>query len=97
MSDLRRKMLAGTVVGAMLSGCASLSAPPADIDLPPGQIVTGCCDGAGIYPDWMIALADANVGALRRLGLIQLRPGRMTTQPQGRINEYRRWGFKGGR
>lgn len=82
MSDLRRKMLAGTVVGAMLSGCASLSAPPADIDLPPGQIVTGCCDGAGIYPDWMIALADANVGALRRLGLIQLRPGRMTTQPQ---------------
>ena len=65
-----------------VAGCAAPLAPASVAGLAPAQIVAGCCEGAGGYPDWMIALADANVGTLRRLGLIQLRPGRMTTQPE---------------
>lgn len=67
-----------------LAGCA---APPVPRDealtaRPMQEILAGCCDSAGLYPDWLIRLADANVEPLRQLGLIQLRPGRMTDQPE---------------
>lgn len=75
------RTVAGLVFLAM-AGCAAAPMPPDATRADPSRIVAGCCQGAGPYPDWMIALADANVGTLRQLGLIQFRPGRMTTQPQ---------------
>ena len=82
MRDLRLRTLARAAALVLLSGCAQSPAPPSMAGLPPGQIVAGCCDGAGPYPDWMINLAESNIGTLRRLGLIQLRPGWMVSQPQ---------------
>ena len=67
---------------AALTGCAGVPMPQEVARAEPAQIVAGCCQGAGPYPDWMITLADANVETLRQLGLIQLRPGRMTSQPE---------------
>jgi len=80
MRHLRLKALIAALV--LLSGCAQSPTPPSASELRPGQIVAGCCDGAETYPDWMINLAEANIGTLRRLGLIQLRPGWMVGQPQ---------------
>lgn len=66
-----------------LSGCAAptitTSVPRASLS--PGQIVEGCCDRAGPYPDWVLRLADAHSDMLRRVGLIQLRPGRIQNHP----------------
>lgn len=76
-----RRAWAGLALLAM-AGCAAAPMPPETLLAAPAQIVAGCCRGAGPYPDWMIALADANTGTLRQLGLIQFRPGRMTTQPE---------------
>ena len=82
---LRWLGIAGLVSG--LAGCA-LSSPEDRTEkramtlLPAGEIVDGCCDAGDTYPDWLIGLADANVETLRRIGLIQLRPGRMTRQPK---------------
>ena len=50
--------------------------------LPPSEIVAGCCDRAGSYPDWVIEMADDNAQTVRRLGQIQLRPGHLTRQPE---------------
>jgi hypothetical protein len=68
----------------MLTGCGATNIvtdqeaePPA-----PADIVAGCCDSAGVYPDWVIELADANVETMRQVGLIQFRPGHMTRQPE---------------
>lgn len=66
----------------VLTGCANTPLPPEAAQAHPAGIVAGCCQGAGPYPDWMIDLADANVETLRQLGLIQFRPGRMTSQPE---------------
>lgn len=69
-----------------LAGCA---APPMVTDPPgssgtPAEIVSGCCAGTGDYPPWAIELADANVELMRRVGLIQLRRGRLERAPQAR-------------
>ena len=82
-ASLWRGLLAAALV---LSACASTEAP-ADMAADPrepGQILAGCCDRTGPYPDWMLDLADANTETLRRVGLIQLRPGRMVDQPEAR-------------
>lgn len=65
-----------------LTSCGDRPVPAQAAQAAPAEIVAGCCEGTGPYPDWMIALADANVETLRQLGLIQFRPGRMTTQPE---------------
>lgn len=52
--------------------------------LSPAQIVAGCCDRAGPYPDWMLRLADGQSDTLRRVGLIELRPGRLSRQDEAR-------------
>lgn len=52
--------------------------------LSPAQIVAGCCDRAGPYPDWMLRLADSRSETLRRIGLIELRPGRLSRQAEAR-------------
>ncbi|MGI3184932.1 YiiX/YebB-like N1pC/P60 family cysteine hydrolase [Nioella aestuarii] len=73
------------VAGMALLGLAGCSDQPVPADIAqaaPADITAGCCQGTGSYPDWMIELADANVGTMRRLGLIQFRPGRMTSQPE---------------
>lgn len=80
MTGLHRRLAALGLV--MLAGCADRPLPPESAQTAPAEIVVGCCQGAGPYPDWLIGLADANVETLRQLGLIQFRPGRMTTQPE---------------
>lgn len=75
---------AGLLLAAgALAGCATR--PPTEAYFAaraPAEIVQGCCDAGETYPDWLVALADANVEALRQVGLIQFRPGRMTRQPE---------------
>lgn len=80
MAGWRRGLMAAGL--AALAGCFDMPPPPRVMQADPAEIVAGCCQGAGPYPDWMIALGDANVDTLRQIGLIQLRPGRMTTQPE---------------
>ncbi|MBK1636930.1 YiiX/YebB-like N1pC/P60 family cysteine hydrolase [Rhodovulum adriaticum] len=69
---------------AALAGCTPLLPGGDTPDGTPAEILAGCCDRIGAYPDWMIRLADANAEPLRRLGLIQLRPGWMSGQPAAR-------------
>ncbi len=77
-----RPSCAAAVVACALAGCAAQpSVDRALTGLPATEVVAGCCDAGDTYPDWLIRLADANVEPLRRVGLIQLRPGRMTRQP----------------
>ncbi|MGP6089604.1 YiiX/YebB-like N1pC/P60 family cysteine hydrolase [Antarctobacter jejuensis] len=83
--DMRqaRRLCAALILVAGLAGCAAQV--PVDRALaarPAGEILAGCCDTEETYPDWLIRLADANVEPLRRVGLIQLRPGRLTRQPE---------------
>lgn len=73
----------------LLAGLGACAAPRVDTAIPAEeltapQIVAGCCDRAGDYPDWMLELADASSETMRQVGLIQLRPGRMTDQPEAR-------------
>ena len=67
-----------------VSGCGvSTEHPDTEITASsPADILSGCCDRAGSYPDWVIKLADDNAQTVRRLGQIQLRPGHLTRQPK---------------
>ena len=67
------------ILAILLSGCgASRSIPVAEPSTQsPAEIVAGCCDRAGFYPDWVIRTADNNSEVMRRLGSLQLRPGRL--------------------
>lgn len=78
--------LAPVSAALALMGCA---AAPVVSDAPdtartPSEIVSGCCSGTGDYPPWAIELADANVELMRRIGLIQLRRGRLERVPRAR-------------
>ncbi len=80
-----RLYVAAMAAALFVSGCGSQNTRLDDVatDITPAQIVAGCCYEAGApHPAWAIELADANAEALRQLGLIQLRPGHMTRQPE---------------
>lgn len=49
---------------------------------PPEEIVVGCCDRSGIYPDWVLGVADDNADIIRRVGGLQLRSGRLRRHGQ---------------
>lgn len=77
---------AAALAAVVLSGCATPDMPldSAATGIPPGEIVAGCCTGDDTYPEWVIAFAEANIETVRQLGLIQLRPGRLTRDPAPR-------------
>lgn len=81
-----RARVAAAGAALALSGCATLDAPMdmAVSKSPPGEIVAGCCTADATYPDWVIALAEANIETVRQLGLIQFRPGHLTRDPAPR-------------
>lgn len=77
----------GAIAAALaLSGCTATHAPldSATAARDPADIVDGCCNGAGPYPEWVIDWADANTETIRHFGLIQLRPGYLTRDPAPR-------------
>lgn len=73
----------GALIAAplVLAGCGGL--PPL-VDVPdpaasPAQIVAGCCvGGLEPLPGWVISMMEANPGFVRRVALLQFRPGRLT-------------------
>lgn len=76
-------VLMAALLAGLVGGCAPR--PPADAvpsDRPAAEILVGCCTGVMPYPDWLLDLAETNVEPLRVLGKIQIRPGRMTAQPE---------------
>lgn len=68
----------------ILGGCGNpqaITSVPAET-LTPADIVAGCCDGAGSYPDWVVEFAAANDGLLLDIGRMQLYPGRLAQRPE---------------
>jgi hypothetical protein len=78
-----RQGAALVLAAAGLAGCGGL--PPlaeADPGASPAALVAGCCSrGVENFPDWAIAAMEANPGFVRRLALLQFRPGRLVSEP----------------
>ncbi|MCB1355869.1 MAG: hypothetical protein KDK53_05000 [Maritimibacter sp.] len=77
----------GGVLGLFaLAGCAGTPAPLTLEAGAPSSVVevAACCTGTGDYPVWALELADRNVDLMRRVGLIQLRRGRLEAVPEAR-------------
>lgn len=68
----------------VLAGCGGL-APLVEVDpaASPAAIVADCCNG-GVenFPDWAITVMEANPRLVRRIALLQFRPGRLTETPE---------------
>ena len=68
----------------VLAGCGGLE-PLVEVDpaATPASIVAECCtSGVENFPDWAISLMEANPGFVRRIMLLQFRPGRLTQTPE---------------
>lgn len=86
LNHIGAKFRAALIAASLaLTGCGGL--PPL-VDVPdpaaaPAQIVAGCCvGGLEPLPAWVIAAMEANPGFVRRVALLQFRPGRLTQTPE---------------